>query len=266
MLCSVLNNAHRYPANRPSPRPSPPCSEINCRQRWAGSAVGGQLEKFGLQPFPLPHELGKLLPQTVVLVHRGAEESVITVELLGRKHLGQGCDARFVSLDGGFNLLDLLRQSLNLVGIDLFPRWPRARAGSPSERLICRRRLFSSPGTVLRPPFLLVRLFRQIVLVVSQVAGRSPVSDFKHSRSKPIQEIAIVAYEHQRAAKLAQCVHENVFGSDIEVVGGLVQEQAVGRRKEKLAEDEAAPLAPAQHRDRFFNRVAGEEKAPQQSP
>ena len=51
----------------------------------------------------------------------------------------------------------------------------------------------------------------------------------------PIQQIAIVRHQHQRAGKLQQVVFEDLERGDIEIVGRLVEQQHIGRFQHQRA-------------------------------
>ena len=66
----------------------------------------------------------------------------------------------------------------------------------------------------------------------------------------PVEEIAVVADEQDRALVVGEHLFEQVKSIEVEVVGRLIKHQHVGGRGQRYRKRETRPLAPRQHRDR----------------
>jgi hypothetical protein len=77
----------------------------------------------------------------------------------------------------------------------------------------------------------------------------------------PLQEVAVVADQDQRARPAVEQVLQLVERLDVEVVGGLVEQQDVGVVHEQPEELQPPPLAARQVADHLPLRVAAEAQA-----
>ncbi len=77
-----------------------------------------------------------------------------------------------------------------------------------------------------------------------------------------LEERAVVADHEHGGVELAEVVLQPAGGLEIEVVGGLVEQEDVGRRHQLARQAEAAPLAAAQSVERPEARVVGIEAEP----
>ena len=87
------------------------------------------------------------------------------------------------------------------------------------------------------------------------------VFDFEDSGGEAVDEVAVVGDEEDGAGEVADGVEEDVFGAEIEVVGGLVEEEEVRGRDEHLGHGVAVALAAGEDAEFFEDVVAGEHEA-----
>ena len=78
-------------------------------------------------------------------------------------------------------------------------------------------------------------------------------------------EVLVVRDEHDGARKLHEGALEDVDGVDVQVVGGLVQEQQRVGRDEHLGQSQTRPLAAGEHAHALVHVVAVEEEGAQQA-
>jgi hypothetical protein len=83
----------------------------------------------------------------------------------------------------------------------------------------------------------------QIMVVVARVAAQPLGLEREHPLDVAVQELAIVADEQQRALTLAQEAVEPFLGGDVEMIGGLVEEQDLGILQEQRGQNR--PHLPA---------------------
>ena len=99
-------------------------------------------------------------------------------------------------------------------------------------------------GVRLRLVLELQRLAHHVVVVVPGPRTQAPAVELDHARREAVDEGAIVAHEQQRAAEADQRLLEPLDGPDVQMVGGLVEQQDVGIADERAREQRApAPTA-----------------------
>ena len=79
-----------------------------------------------------------------------------------------------------------------------------------------------------------------------------------------VEQRAVVRHEQQRAGKALERVLERLAALEVEVVGGLVEDQQVGVRLDEDREREAPPLSSAQLGHRLLHLLTREEEAAEQ--
>ena len=79
-----------------------------------------------------------------------------------------------------------------------------------------------------------------------------------HRVGDPLEEVAVVGDDDEGAGPAVEEVLEDVEGVDVEVVGGLVEQQHVGLGHQQPQQLEASPLAAGQVADPRGEPVAGE--------
>ena len=72
-----------------------------------------------------------------------------------------------------------------------------------------------------------------------------------------LEEGAIVAHHHHGRVELAQVILQPAGGLEIEVIGGLVEQEQVGRRHQLAHQPQASALAAAQALERAATRLVG---------
>ena len=92
-------------------------------------------------------------------------------------------------------------------------------------------------------------------------AMASPFADLDDLRGEPLDEVAIVRDEDQRAAVVVERVEQHVLRVDVEVVGRLVEQQRVRRAQQHARHGQARALAARQHARLLVDVVAREQEA-----
>ena len=84
-----------------------------------------------------------------------------------------------------------------------------------------------------------------------------------HVAGQRADEMDIVADEDERAFERHQSLHQRVHAGQVQVRGGLVHQQQIGRVKQQFHQRQPAFFAAAEHADRFEDVVPPEQKAAQ---
>ena len=94
------------------------------------------------------------------------------------------------------------------------------------------------------------------------------VLDGHRAGADGVEQRAVVGDEQDRPAERAQGVLEGLAALDVEVVGGLVQDQHVGRlgAAHEHRQRQAPALPAGEPGQRFLGLLAGEQEAPEQRP
>jgi hypothetical protein len=98
----------------------------------------------------------------------------------------------------------------------------------------------------------------EVIIVTTGVMTQLAVADVHHMIGELADEEDVVADEDHGAVELLQGAKQGFGAGDIEVIGGLVHEQEVGRIEQQLDEREAAFLTAAQNTDLLEDIVAAE--------
>ena len=117
---------------------------------------------------------------------------------------------------------------------------------APQPRFLDRQLLVELlPSDLLvRQPCVLLRHERR---VVAGPRRQPPTVELDDARGEPLQKGPVVGHEHDRAAVVEQEILEPEDGVDIQVIGGLVQQQQ-GRGGHEGAREQHAPLPAAGQR------------------
>jgi hypothetical protein len=73
--------------------------------------------------------------------------------------------------------------------------------------------------------------------------------EFKHSSRDAIEEMAIVADDHESASKCEELILEPRYSAEIKVVRRLIEHEQLGRLSEGASEGDALRLSSGQPRD-----------------
>ncbi len=73
-----------------------------------------------------------------------------------------------------------------------------------------------------------------------------------------VEQLEIVADDQERAAVVAQELHQPGLGIDVEVVGGLVEQEDVAAREQNPGQLHAAALAARQHIQGQVETIGGQ--------
>src|ERR1700678_4314123 len=104
----------------------------------------------------------------------------------------------------------------------------------------------------------------EVVFVVAGIDVEATVFDLEDARGQAVDEVAVVGDEEDGAGEVADGVEEDVFGAEVEVVGGLVEEEEVAGRDEHLGHGVAVALSAGKDAEFFEDVVAGEHEAAQE--
>src|SRR5208283_4038550 len=104
-----------------------------------------------------------------------------------------------------------------------------------------------------------LRLLLEVFIVVAEVANRMALADFEHLGHELIEDETIVADYYNGARKSPERVEQRVLRDDVEVVGRLVEQQAIARPGQHLRQRQARALAARQHFDALVDVVAREQ-------
>jgi hypothetical protein len=105
----------------------------------------------------------------------------------------------------------------------------------------------------------------EIVFVISRIDFYFAVADFEHARGQLVDEIAVVRNEDDRARVLHQRFEQDIFGAQVEVVGGLVEQQEVGGMQQHFQQRVAIALASGEHADALEDIVSRKKKTAEQA-
>ena len=80
--------------------------------------------------------------------------------------------------------------------------------------------------------------------------------EVQHAGDRLVEQVEVVADHQQRTAVGAQELQQPHLGVDVEVVGGLVEQQHVGAGEQDAGQLDPAPFATAEHADRQLQPIA----------
>ncbi len=100
----------------------------------------------------------------------------------------------------------------------------------------------------------------QVVVVVAKEIAELPGAHFDDAVRDGVHQRPVMGDEQQRAGVAAQRVFQDLAGTDVEMIGGLVEHQEVRWAQEELREREARLLATREYADLLLDVVAREEK------
>ena len=101
----------------------------------------------------------------------------------------------------------------------------------------------------------------EVVFVVAGVDVEAAVFDLEDAGGEAVDEVAVVRDEEDGAGEVADGVEQDVLGAEVEVVGGLVEEEEVRGGDEHLGHGVAVALAAGEDAELFEDVVAGEHEA-----
>src|ERR1035441_4381302 len=79
--------------------------------------------------------------------------------------------------------------------------------------------------------------------------GAAFAAQFEHARAQAAQEHAVVRHENHGSFEALERIHQHLLGGQVQVIGGLVQHQKVGRVVEHARHGEARFLAATEGAD-----------------
>ena len=90
-------------------------------------------------------------------------------------------------------------------------------------------------------------------------------ADLDDLGGEAVEEVAVVGDDDERAGVAEQGFQEDLLRGQVEVVRGLVEEEAVGGLEEELGEGKAAPLAAGEDAHALVDGVAREEEGAEEA-
>ena len=99
-----------------------------------------------------------------------------------------------------------------------------------------------------------------LAVVAGEVLHHAVAQEHKGVVNGAVHEETVVAHDYHAAVELRQVVLENLEGGDVEVVGGLVEDEEIGLAHEHHRQVEAALLATAQGGDELLLVGVGKEE------
>ena len=76
-----------------------------------------------------------------------------------------------------------------------------------------------------------------------------------------VEQLEVVADDHERASVPGEELHEPLLRVDIQVVGGLIEQQDLRAREQDPGEFESSPLASRQGGHRQIQTIVGQSEA-----
>ena len=104
-----------------------------------------------------------------------------------------------------------------------------------------------------------MRFLEIIIVPTRKVAQAAGIDVYGLLRDLP-DEMDVVADEHERAFVLLERGNEGIDAGDVEVCGGLIHQQQVGRIEQKFHQSQAAFFAATEHTDALENIIAAEKE------
>ena len=105
----------------------------------------------------------------------------------------------------------------------------------------------------------------EVVFVVAGVDVDAAVFDLEDAGGEAVDEVAVVGDEEDGAGEVADGVEQDIFGAEVEVVGGLVEQEEVDGRDEHLGHGVAVAFAAGEDAELFEDVVAGEHEAAEEA-
>ena len=89
------------------------------------------------------------------------------------------------------------------------------------------------------------------------------IGDLEDAGGQLVDEIAVVRDEDHRAGELFKRFEQHFLGAQVQVIGGLVEQQEIGRHHQHAGQRVAVALAAGEHADGLEDVVFGEQEAAQ---
>ena len=96
--------------------------------------------------------------------------------------------------------------------------------------------------------------------VIGEGGGIAAAIEAEDDGGDAVEQITVVGDEDERALEFEQSFFEDLEGGNVEVVGGLVEEEDVGGLKHEAGDEDAGALASAEAADGLVELLGGEEK------
>src|SRR5579859_2769661 len=87
----------------------------------------------------------------------------------------------------------------------------------------------------------------EIIFIVAGKDFNPSIADFENTRCQLVNEIAVVRNEDHGAGELLQRIQQNVFGAQVEMVCGLVEQQKVRWMQQHAGQRVTVALAAGEH-------------------
>ncbi len=96
--------------------------------------------------------------------------------------------------------------------------------------------------------------------VIGEGGGVAAAVESEDDGGDAVEQITVVGDQDERALEFEQGFFEDLEGGNVEVVGGLVEQENVGGLKHEARDEDAGALASAEAADGLVELLGGEEK------
>ena len=100
----------------------------------------------------------------------------------------------------------------------------------------------------------------QIIIVITDIVYQYASGQIQNPCGRGVDKITVMGHVEDRAGVMIQGLLQDLLGNDVQMVGGLVQNQEIGFRKHQLGKGNTATFAAGQLRDPFEHIVSREKK------
>jgi len=133
-----------------------------------------------------------------------------------------------MQLNFALQSINLLLDLTNFVGIHFF----LSNSGLSIFRIAVRgisltRRIRGRS----RQRFILLCFFEKIIFIITQICSGSLIADLQYFGGQSVEEIPVMTHENQGPFVIMQRIHQDIFGSNIQMIGGFIQQQTIRRRQ-----------------------------------
>ncbi len=108
--------------------------------------------------------------------------------------------------------------------------------------------------------FQLLEIFKALGLEklvdATQVLTHFPAAELVDFRDKAVEKIAVVAHHDEGAVEILKCLLEHVFRAQIEVVGGLVEDEKIEGFEQEFEDGQSRALTAGQYLHLFRSYFA----------
>src|SRR5262249_3433853 len=92
-----------------------------------------------------------------------------------------------------------------------------------------------------------------------------PIADLENACRQLVNEVSVMGDENYGAGEFFKRLQEDILGAQVEMVGGLVEQQEIRRMQQHARQSITIALATGKHADGLEDLVIGEKKTTQQA-